>query len=137
MTLARRRAIDSYGSVNAYTRTHGASPAQLVSMLFEACVENMLRAAGEIERRNPEQRNRFLTKAADIVLALRDGLDSEQGGNLAANLESLYDYVLEAILYSNVHNDAERLETGRQVMVELRDAWRAGPARTTSAPALP
>lgn len=134
MTLATRRAINSYGSVNAYARTHDARPEELVSMLFEACVENMLRAAGEIERRNPEQRNRFLKKAADIVLALRDSLDSERGGEIAANLESLYDYVFEAVIHSNLHNDSERLAAALRVMTELRDAWREGPAgRTTDA----
>lgn len=92
----------------------------------------LLRAECEIVRQQPEERNRMLQKAADIILALRDGLNFEHGQDIALTLQSLYDYNLALILQANVKSDSAVLKEAVYLMSALRDAWQDGPVRAST-----
>jgi flagellar protein FliS len=62
------------------------------------------------------------------VLGLQGALDFEKGGELAKNLNELYDYVTRRLLHVNAHNDLEALDEIQGLMTEIRSAWETVPA---------
>jgi len=68
------------------------------------------------------------------VLGLQGALDFEKGGELATNLNELYNYITRRLLYVNARNDLAALDEIHGLMTEIRSAWETVPAlipRTT------
>jgi len=61
------------------------------------------------------------------VIGLQGALDHEKGGDLARNLSELYAYVTRRLLHVNIHNDLAALAEVRELMVQIRDAWKMVP----------
>lgn len=104
-----------------------AGPAQLVLMLYDRAIVAIARArqaAGQAERIGAfETINHELQRAQDIVSELRVALDHQAGGQIAANLDALYDFCLDRLLDANVRKDASDLAPVAQTLQGLRDAW--------------
>lgn len=101
-----------------------ANPAQLVLMLYDGALASMVRARmAEGQPGAPEALNRELMRAHDILNELQLTLDTEQGGPVAANLASLYDFCLDRLLSANLTKDLSRLDEVESVVRQLRDTW--------------
>ena len=101
-----------------------ASKAMLTSMLFNAAVANAQRAIEHLDETRPQQARRFLIKSQEIVLELRTSLDHEAGGEIAGNLERIYDYVYRQLLAASVHGDAAAARDAHRILADLRDTWQ-------------
>lgn len=104
-----------------------AGPAQLVLMLFDRAIVAIARAshaAGE-DGRPPtiETVNHELQRAQDILTELRVALDHEQGGEIAANLDALYDFCIDRLVGANISKDLTGLGPVTRTIQGLRDAW--------------
>lgn len=102
---------------------NGASPLQLVIMLYDGALRFMeagrhAMAHGDLPRQNDQ-----LQRAQKIVMELMACVDLEKGGEIAKNLLSLYTYVLDELVKANVEDNAERIERGMRVMRDLRESW--------------
>lgn len=103
-----------------------AGPGQLIAMLYTAGISAVTSAhqalvgsePGSIERAHHE-----LVRAQAIVTELTVSLDPDAGGEIAANLASLYDYCLDRLQQANLRKDAELLPSVRDVLAELAEAW--------------
>jgi flagellar protein FliS len=62
-----------------------------------------------------------------IVNGLRSSLDLESGGAIAANLDSLYEYVLRRLIDASAQNDAQPLIEVTDLLLEVKSAWDAMP----------
>ena len=82
-----------------------ASKAMLTSMLFNAAVANTQRAIAQLDEQQHQPARRFLIKAQEIVLELRTALDHEAGGEIAANLDRIYDFVYRQLIAASIHGD--------------------------------
>ncbi len=101
-----------------------ASPERLVLALYDGAIAATTRASEVLEgRRDPEGAHRELVRAQSIVLELRMALDLDRGGDIAANLASLYAFCLGRLIRANVAKDPGPLEAVLRVLQELRDAW--------------
>lgn len=101
----------------------GASPVQLVVMLYDGALRFMesgkrAMAQGEIFKQNDQ-----LQRAQNIVLELMSTLDMKKGGEVSQNLMALYTYVLEQLVEGNVRDSAEYIDRAAKVMSELREGW--------------
>jgi flagellar protein FliS len=103
-------------------------------MLFDGLIESMSAAKGHILHKNLEDKGKSIARASRIVLGLQGALDFEKGGDLAKNLNELYDYVTRRLLHVNAHNDLEALEEVHGLMMEIRSAWETVPALIPRAP---
>ena len=74
------------------------------------------------------EKSKAIARASRIVLGLQGALDFEKGGDLAKNLNELYDYVTRRLLHVNAHNDLEALDEIQGLMLEIRSAWETVPA---------
>ena len=68
-----------------------------------------------------------VTKAQKILYGLRDSLDFEAGGELAINLDSLYEYCLRRLTTAHAREDDEIFAEVMDLMVSIRDAWKEIP----------
>ena len=131
---ANHRAIESYGQVKISTGVSKANSVELIQMLFDGLIESMSAAKGHIIHKNLEYKGKSIARASRIVLGLQGALDFEKGGDLAKNLNELYDYVTRRLLHVNAHNDLEALEEVHGLMMEIRSAWETVPALIPRAP---
>ena len=64
-----------------------------------------------------------MSKAIGIVCELRTALDHKAGGEVAVNLNRLYEYSLELISQANLTRTPEPIETTLRVLRTLKEGW--------------
>jgi flagellar secretion chaperone FliS len=104
--------------------TTTASPAQLVLMLYDGALTQIARADEALgEDGDAEAAHQALSKAQTIVTELAVTLDHERGGEVAANLASLYEYCTHLLVEANISKSPAGLGDAANVLRGLRDAW--------------
>ncbi|MGX5220047.1 MULTISPECIES: flagellar export chaperone FliS [Pseudomonas] len=118
-------AMKQYQAVNTQVQAVDASPHRLIQMLMEGGLTRIAQARGAMERGQLALKGELIGKAIGIVGGLRDGLDLQQGGELAANLDSLYEYMSARLFEANVKNQAEPLEEVASLLRNIKSGWDA------------
>lgn len=111
-----------------------ADPHKLVALLLSGACERIRLAEICLERGEPARKGKAIGEACAIVGHLSGSLDHEAGGEIAANLSSLYDYVLRRLTEANLHNDPAALRECLELLGEIDSAWTA--IRPAGEPAL-
>lgn len=129
-------------ALSAYreTRIRTASQGQLIVMLYDEAVKQLdlaleiiaLDINGKKDPARIEKLNAAVVKAQDIITELMASLDFDQGGEIARNLFSLYNWFNRELLQANIARDADRIKTVRTMMDELRGAWHEVVAKTSA-----
>ncbi len=128
MSPMLKRGLNQYGKVAVGSETSYASPHRLIQMLMEGALDKIAFAKGQIERKDYAEKGRNITWAISIIQGLSASLDVESGGEIAANLEGLYDYMVRRLLVANKDNDAAILEEVASLLKEVKNAWDAMPS---------
>lgn len=102
---------------------HYASPHELVSMLMNGAIERISQARGALQRGDTARKGERIGKAIAIIDNLRASLDAEQGGEVAVNLASLYDYMERRLLQANLKSDDAALEEVQRLLKEIKAGW--------------
>lgn len=125
--LAQRRPHQlaaAYRQVGAETAIAGASPHQLVLMLFDGYMDALAQARGAMRAGQIEAKGRAIGRAVRIVdEGLRAALNLQGGGTLARDLNDLYGYLTMRLTLVNLRNDEEGLDECQRLMQPLREAW--------------
>jgi len=131
----RKEATDTYQLQQIVT----ASPARRVAMLFDKAIGCLNDAIRAIESGDVEARWRANKRAMEIVDCLWSTLDMEKGGEIAANLDKLYRFLLVRMPDIDLHNNAQTAREAIGILDPLRRSWHAvadranGPAAGESA----
>ncbi|SFO87707.1 flagellar export chaperone FliS [Pseudomonas borbori] len=118
-------AMRQYQSVNTQAQAVDASPHRLIQMLMEGGLTRIAQARGAMERQQTAMKGELIGKAIGIIGGLREGLDLQRGGELAANLDSLYQYMVSRLLEANVKNDAAPLDEVAGLLRNVKSGWDA------------
>src|SRR5690606_5795573 len=119
-----QRRAQAYARIGLETEVETASPVQLISLLFDGARAAIKRARLHLDHGNIQARGLAISKALDIVTnGLRASLDHNAGGEVAVQLDALYDYIQRCLLLANLHADAARLEEADKLLANLADAW--------------
>src|SRR3569832_2724420 len=100
-----RSALQQYNQVRTHAQIEGASPHRLIQMLMEGALDKIRIAKGFMERRKIPGKVQHINWALSILDGLRKSLDMEKGGDIAQNLDSLYDDMLRRQDDTNKHNE--------------------------------
>ncbi len=100
-----------------------ASPARRVAMLYEAAINSLRKAIDAIERGEIEERWRANQHAADVIEHLLMTLDLERGGEIAANLDRLYRFMLRHLINVDVRNDPQPARDVIALLEPLHRSW--------------
>ncbi len=116
-----------------------APPAKLVFMLYDRAILSLKEAIAEIETGNIEGRWKANKRAHEIISHMWSTLDLESGGEIAANLDSLFSYMLSRLPEVDFNNDPAPAHEVIGLLEPLRQAWRelAGGAGVQSAAGTP
>ncbi|HHZ19990.1 MAG TPA: flagellar export chaperone FliS [Firmicutes bacterium] len=104
------------------TRVETAGPLQLIIMLYDGAIRFTRQAAHAIEERDYEKANEYLKRAQDIIDELNFSLNLE-AGDIAKNLQQLYEFINHQLVQANVKKDAASLQSVERILVTLRSAW--------------
>lgn len=122
--------MSSFRDANAYARVGvesgilSASPHQRIVMLFDGYQTSIRLARLHLQAGNIAEKGHAITKAINIVSqGLRASLDHEQGGEIAEQLDQLYDYIVRLLLRANLNNDEAALITAAELLENIAAAW--------------
>ncbi|MYZ44865.1 flagellar export chaperone FliS [Schauerella aestuarii] len=139
MSYAARRpfgaqAARSYATVGVQTEVLSATPERLITLLFKGARAAIAQAKLHLQQNRIAERGQAISKAIRIVEeGLKGGLNLEAGGELAANLDQLYDYIARTLLTANLNADAAQLDVADQLLANLQDAWQSSVDPTSTA----
>ena len=124
--LAAYRSVATQGGVDA------ADPHRLIVMLIDGALERIAQARGCAQRNEKADKSAHVQRALAIIGELRASLDLSRG-EIAANLDALYDYMARQLLRAHVEEGSECLDRVAGLLHEIRSAWIALPAEARSA----
>jgi flagellar protein FliS len=118
-----RSHANSYRQLDLETSVGAASPHRLIAMLFDGALAAIARGRAAMQRGDVAARGEAVGRAIRIVdEGLKASLDP-RGGQLAANLRDLYDYIGHRLLVASARNDADALEEAARLLATLQSAW--------------
>lgn len=100
-----------------------ASPLQLVIMLYDGAIKNIEAGKNAMQKDDYFNQNKHLLKAQDIVNELTSAIDIEKGGEISTNLLSLYDFIFNSLVQSNIQDDPRPLDDCINILSQLRESW--------------
>ncbi|MVW76269.1 flagellar export chaperone FliS [Pseudomonas xionganensis] len=118
-------ALKQYQTVNTHAQAMEASPHRLIQMLMEGGISRLAQAKGAMERNQTALKGELIGKAIGIIGGLREGLDLEQGGEVAANLDSLYEYMVSRLVEANLQNEPDILDEVAVLLRNVKAGWDA------------
>ncbi len=77
-----------------------------------------------------EPMTKSVVKAQNIITELMVSLDMDQGGDIAANLFSLYSWFNKELFNANINHDRRQITVVRNLVSELRTTWNEVAAKT-------
>jgi flagellar protein FliS len=92
-------------------------------MLFRGARDRINQARGYIEHGDYEGKTRAINACIDIIDGLQASLDHERGGDIAENLDSLYEYMQRRLFRANADNDQAALAEVGDLVSTLQSAW--------------
>jgi flagellar protein FliS len=119
---------------NGYARTYQtqavltASPGLLVLMLYDGALRFLAQAQVALEADKDDWHrfeviNRNIQKAQNIIAELKGTINHEAGGEVAANLDRLYEYYIRRLHEANFKKDVTPVIEVEGLLRELRDGW--------------
>ncbi|MBX2878902.1 MAG: flagellar export chaperone FliS [Granulosicoccus sp.] len=117
--------LQAYQSVRRTTLLEGASPHQLIEMLYDGALSNIAIARKHMASGNRQLLHAHVDKAVAIVQELQASLRDFETDELAGNLFELYRYIVNTLLDGQANLDDEALGICAHLIDILRDAWQA------------
>lgn len=102
-----------------------ASPAQQVVMLYDGAIRFYLQAQKAIKDGDIEARFNYNQRAGNIISHLLDTLDHEKGGEVAARLARIYQFILVRQMDIDLKNDPTAVDEIIGHLRQLRSSWEA------------
>ena len=127
--LAHYRSVGAYGAAAAEDRT------QLIMRMLEGAQDRIATARGHMRRQEAGRKGEAIGKAIGLIDGLRASLDVQRGGEIASNLDALYDYMNRRLVEANVSNRPELLDEVNELLGEIRAAWAQISAKPAASPA--
>jgi flagellar protein FliS len=110
----------AYKKIQVQTADQG----NLILMCYDGAINFIMQAIKAHEDKNHAVMNELLTKAQNVLWELINGLNFE-AGEIAYNLESLYNYMIRRLIDAQYHHTVEPANEVIGYLKELREAWQA------------
>ncbi len=115
-----------YATIDLSSKVEGASPHQLISILYEELIKTLdtmavgLAANGTLSRDGVIARR---SRASAILMGLEGSLDHAQGGELAQGLAAIYREARRLIGEGAAQHDPKPIIQTREMIAEIAEAW--------------
>jgi flagellar protein FliS len=123
-TPVNMRLVNSYKSVGLETSVSQSNPHHLVTMLFDALIQSLNSTKEHLKNANFEAKGQSVGRAVRILEeGLKAALDMKGGGEIAANLRSVYDFCIFRLTEANLRNDSGMVDEVIKVIRPIADGW--------------
>ncbi|HKJ22823.1 MAG TPA: flagellar export chaperone FliS [Gammaproteobacteria bacterium] len=119
--------LSKYSQTAIDSGVESATPHRLVQMMMEGVLDKVALAKGFMARREYEAEGRHIKWAVSLINGLRMSLNKDDGGELAEDLDALYDYMVRQLLEAQVNSKSELLDEVTSLMREVKSGWDAIP----------
>jgi len=115
--------------INCYQQQDhsAAGPERIIVMLYEAADRHIRLAKSAIQTGDHQAKAKSVNAAQAIFIELRSALDFEIGGEIAHNLDAIYEFMIHENLEFLVDNDVRHLENVLRTLTPVLNAWRKIP----------
>ena len=115
--------LNQYRTVDAYGAAAASDRLQLVLRMMQGALDRIATARGHMGRGEQAPKGEALGRAVRMIDGLRSCLDHERGGEIAANLGALYEYMTRRLTEANLRNDTRPLDEVADLLDEIRSGW--------------
>jgi flagellar protein FliS len=121
-----QRGANAYEAVGMETGVIAATPHKLILMLMDGASIAIAKALKYMQAGNIKDKGKAITQAILIIdNGLRASLNKRAGGEIAENLDALYEYMSRTLFSANVKNRPEQLEEVHGLLNQIKEAWEA------------
>jgi flagellar secretion chaperone FliS len=126
-TYSQPKKLNPYQSMAAHCGVAAADPHGLVLLLMDGALSRIATARGCIQNEAYADKANAIHRVVSIVDELRNSLNRKAGGEIADNLDQLYDYMCRQLLKATVENNVALLDEVAGLLRGLRDNWERIP----------
>ncbi len=124
-TSASHRSAAAYKKASVEASVDLADPHQLVVLLFEALQRAIGSAKLSMQAGDIPGKCKQIGDAIRILEeGLRAPLDLEKGGEIAANLNGVYEYCVQRLVMANLRNDVAALDEVSKILEPVISSWK-------------
>ena len=132
-TSVATRSASAYKRASIEASVDQADPHQLVNLLFEALQRAIGSAKFHMQAGDVPGKCKQVGNAISIIEeGLKAPLDLQKGGEIAANLNALYEYCVTRLVIANARNDSAILDEVSRLIEPIASGWKqiqgSGPA---------
>jgi len=113
-----------YEAMSYSSRIEGASPHELVTILYEELVLALTLLAFSMRAQDSMKTNAQFGRASGIIHALEAGLDHDLGGTLAESLSAIYRSARTELMVARETANPDRVERLAQAFTDMNDSWK-------------
>ena len=117
--------MSAYRNVAVQGAVVNADPHGLVQMVMDGTLQRLNTALNCLEHGDLVRKAKLLHSCVTLLAELRGNLNYQDGGELAANLGSLYEYMSRRVIHANLENDSAAIHEVTGLLEEIRGAWAA------------
>lgn len=103
--------------------TEEISSHQIISLLMDGALERIEQAIQAQKSGNQADLQILTNKLVAIINGLRNSLNMSAGGEIAENLDALYEYMIEKIAQSTTHTIASSFEECGRLLSKVKEGW--------------
>ena len=126
--------VSHYNKVNRVSGITDADPHRLVLMLLEGALGKIATVKGLMIRKDIARKGEVIGQAIAIIDGLKSSLNKEAGGEIAANLDNLYEYIEHRLTQANINNDVDVIDEVAELLREIKTAWGSIPVESRTKP---
>jgi flagellar secretion chaperone FliS len=124
----------AYQSAAAHGSVAAADPHGLILLLMNGALERIAKARGCIQNKAITEKAQLIHRSVSIIDELRNSLNLDAGGEIAANLDRLYDYMCRQLLRASLENNVAILDEISKLLAGIRDTWERIPKEQRKVP---
>ena len=112
--------ISQYTNIQITTVDRG----RLLMMLYDGCLKFLTLAKEGLVNKDIPKFAKFLSKSQAIISELMVTLDFEKGGEIARDLDRLYDFMLFHLTEANIEKNPKKVQDVIDLLAVIASAFR-------------
>ena len=108
----------AYKKIQVQTADQG----QLILMCYDGTIKFLKQALVAMQNNDEDGRSNLLTKAQNVLWELTNSLNFE-AGEIAYNLDALYNYMIRRLVDADFNNNPDQVNEVINHLTEIKGAW--------------